>query len=149
MTNSKSNKNCECKYIKYLITIIAVALTTFIYDFIVHGILLEKAYLLRNKEEMGDNFLFYIFYHLLFSALIVSLFKCFVISNQNKNSKHSLKFNCFKFGLLIGSFLGFVQGSFYIYMSITTYLTFAWFFGAVIQGFFIGGIIYFLNRKNK
>ena len=109
-------------------------------DFLIHGVLLSKAYeetahLWRPVPEMKTSLA--IACTLVFSIIFVSIYNLLA----KKNVSCGLKF-----GLLLGIMHGFGMGfGSYASMPITLTIAFAWFFGSVVQmtlaGLIAGAII--------
>ena len=127
----------------YIAPIFAGFIFVFIYEFIIHGFLLNGIYeqtpnLWRAPETMGDFIPFSIAMQFLMTALLAVIFA--------KSYKGGGLLEGLRFGALLGALFGLSMASAYIYMPISALLAALWF----ATGFFqlLGlGLIFALTYK--
>lgn len=117
---------------------------TFVYDYIVHGIMLVPIYndtpeIWRSPQMMEEYFPFYI----LFTVLIVSvLAKVFLYNYENKGVGEGIRF-----GAILGSLMGLYGASMVCYMPISWDLALLWFASSFFQLICLGLIFSTICQK--
>ena len=135
---------------KCFLSVVIVFVTTFIFDAIYHGVLLQGMYedtasLWRTKEEMQSYFPVQILIYLFFSIAIAALYRKFVFVEHNKKD---LQKKTFIGASLLGSILG-LHGFFsVVYMPISYKLAVCWFFGSLMLAYIVAALLYLLHRKS-
>ena len=127
------------------ITAVAVFAVMFVYEWLVHSVLLSNIYattpqLWRPKTEICHHFHFmiagYVFYALFFTV---------IFSKGFEKSKPSLE-QGYRFGMLMGLLLGPISGfGWYAIMPISFNLAVAWFAACFIENLLLGltaGLVY-------
>jgi hypothetical protein len=147
----KDMKNCSTK--KCVISVIAVFAFLFVYDWLVHGVLLMDMYrqtaaLWRPEADMKGMLPLCILYHLLLAGVLTCMFgkyrnyeasTCSTGKPDDAKKCHRGRGICF--GTHIGIILGLVHASGYIWMPIPAALAGAWFAAGVLQGIGAGLVL--------
>jgi hypothetical protein len=144
-TQSKNNNSLNYNFRNFIFTSFAAFICVFIYEYIIHGLVLNSEYqktnhLWRNSFEM-QAYIYYAFLSQFAFAVILTYIYFKIITEKSLGMS-------IKFGFMAGLFMGIIQAASYSYMPITINLTIAWFFFAIIETIFISLIIY-LMQKNK
>lgn len=129
-------------YKKIALATVCLAITWFVMDFVIHGILLMDQYeatkhLWRPMEEMNHWMMSLV---TLFFSFIFTMFYTSVV--KQKTTSQGLKF-----GLWYGLALGLAMGGMYCYMPITFALAVGWFFGTLAESLVGGIIVGYLTRE--
>ena len=134
---------------KFIISVISLFILFFIFDYIWHDKILYTSYLAtsflwRDNSQSVILFPTLVASYLITSILMVTLYKIYVIPKNKDLLNHSLKA-----GILLGSLLGTLEFSFYVYMPIPFTLAFAWFIGKLIPTILASFTLYFINKKSS
>lgn len=125
---------------------IALFVFLFIYDWIVHGVLLMNTYmqtaqLWRPEMDMKAMMPLCLFLKVLFVLWLTYIFTQLY---KNGGVKHGVQF-----GIYIGVLLGLSAASSYIWLPIPASLAWGWLFSNVIMGIAGGAILGAIYRKGK
>ena len=127
---------------RFIFSAIAILVFVFLFEFLVHGVLLqgiymETAHLWRTQEESPMIFMF-------LSQLGFSLMAAFIFTRhfEAKGMGEGVRY-----GLMIGLLLGSIQVGTYCYMPIPGMLTAAWVLAALVKGLGSGVIASLVYRK--
>ena len=152
----------KCNKSKCLISVVAVFVFIFAYDFLVHGVLLADAYaatasLWRPQAEMQSMMWMCFVFHGLLAFLFSALYKKTVCSCDTTACSTETK-GCTKstpltqgicFGAILGSILGVVNGAAYMHLPIPASLAISWFAAYLGQGIGVGVILSCINSKKS
>ena len=143
----KDAKNCSGK--QYAISVIAVFAFLFLYDWLVHGVLLMDMYrqiasISRPEGDMQTMLPLCILYHLLLAAVLTCLFSSFqspegAAAGRTKEAKNRSR--GLSYGTHIGIILGLVHAAAYIWLPVPAMLAGAWFAAGVLQGLGTGLVL--------
>lgn len=128
---------------RYVISVIAVFVFVFAYEFLVHGYLLKCIYeqtaeLWRSHEE--HKMIFILLSYICFAAVAAYIFTC---NYEGKGIGEGARF-----GLYIGLLLGSVEIGTYSYLPISLILMVSWVAAAILKG--VGsGIVLSLTYKKR
>ncbi|MDP1835023.1 MAG: hypothetical protein Q8K75_03750 [Chlamydiales bacterium] len=120
---------------------VAIFIFVFLFDTLVHGILLIDAYyetpnLWRNEENM----LLRMCYQFALAAWIVFIYNQFYRAGMA---------NALMFGLCLGAFAGILTSTWYVWLPVSAKLAFGWFVSSVIEGLGAGLILGYIYRNTK
>lgn len=152
----------SCPKSKCLISVVAVFIFIFVYDFLVHGILLEDAYnatanLWRNYDEMQSMMWMCFVMHGVLAFLYTALF-CLSCKKSGGSCDSTPKTDEKKccpikrgvcFGTILGLILGVMNAGAYLHLPIPESLAISWFFASLVQGVGVGIILSLLNNKKS
>jgi len=127
---------------KYGLALLAVFVFVFIFDFLVHGLLLKDAYAQTAhlwRPEGEQKMLFMFLAQLGYSAVLGFIF---TRNFENKGLGEGLRF-----GLLMGFFMGSVQIGTYGYMPLPLYLPLLWMASEILKGTFAGLVLSLVYRN--
>jgi hypothetical protein len=132
----------QCTHKRTIIAVVAVALFTWAFDFLVHGNLLMPIYestkeMWRPMEEMEALWPLCILYHFVMAGLVATAYGCCRAKSiacdatAGAASCHSKKGICF--GVWVGLLLGIPQLMTYVWMPIPLELSLAWGAGELVK----------------
>ncbi|MBM5782427.1 MAG: hypothetical protein FJ368_03285 [Pelagibacterales bacterium] len=132
---------------KSLLSLVAVFLFIYAFDFFWHGSLLKPLYdqtpqLWRNDGEIVRYISFCLVIHLVYAMIFVKLFRDFILTKNPISLKYVLSA-----GLLVGELVGILELAVVIYLPISEFLAIGWFFNRVFQALGVALIMYYLNVK--
>lgn len=133
-------------YFRLFLSMIAVFIFVFGFDYLYHGILLidiynYTAWLWRSPEEMMEQFPYTIATQIGFSILISVLYAYYVPETTFGQG--------LRFGFAIGLLLGLMQAGSYAYMPISFLLAWLWFSGTFFMCLTIGAILSFTYKRQE
>jgi hypothetical protein len=127
-----------------LMSTLAVALFTFVFEFLVHGMWLMPLYeqtasLWRPMEEMGPSALSFARLFLLSFLISALTCKCMKKNSACGDGNAAGKTTCSNqqalcFGVILGLFMGIMMAGSYLWMPIPGELAMKWFIGGLVQG---------------
>ncbi len=152
--NEKTEMTCPitgCSLKKILIGTVVVAVVTFLFDWIFHGMLLKADYeataaLWRPQAEMQGMMSFCIIYHLVLAFGVSALYCYFA---KGRECKGACPNTGTKFGLLLGLILGITNFAAYIWMPMPLELAIKWLAGSIVWGVIVGYVLSMLCSKCK
>lgn len=123
---------------RYLAAVIGLFIFIFLYEFLVHGVLLMNMYqatstVWRNLAEMQANMPLAMGFQLAFSA-----WTAFVFTQLYKDG--GLK-NGLLFGLYFGVFAGILTASWYLHLPVPAVLGWSWFASGIVEGLGAGAVL--------
>lgn len=137
--------SCDVNKPRYIMMTLAGFAFVFVYEAIVHGVLLVPYYrdtleLWRSQSEMRDFYPVAILAQYFFTAVAAYVF------TRNFEGKGICE--GVRFGTMIGLLVGIALGSFYAFMPITMEIAIAWLVTSVIECIGLG-VVFSLIYKNK
>jgi hypothetical protein len=156
-------KNCPKS--KCLLSVVAVFVFIFAYDWLVHGVLLKDAYvqtasLWRPIEEMQSLWPLCFVFHGALAILYSALF-CMAARKDSSSCDANVpaapteekkccpikKGVCF--GTILGLLLGVMNGAAYMHIPIPVSLAVSWFFAGLGQGIGVGILLSLISNKKS
>lgn len=122
---------------QFILSAVGVFVFVFLYDFVVHGILLKELYIKTSsvwRSESEQLMIFMFISQICFSAVMALLYFC---CDRKTPS----------LGIMIGLLLGSIQIGTYAYMPIPLTLTIYWVIAAILKGTGAGLILSISSQK--
>ena len=140
-----------CPVKKIIIGTVVVAVVTFLFDWIFHGMLLKPDYeataaLWRPEAEMQAMTTFCLIYHFVLAFGVSALYCYFAKSSECKGACPN---KGMKFGFFIGLILGISHFASYIWMPIPLELAIKWLVGSIVWGVIVGYVLAMMCSKCK
>lgn len=127
---------------RYVIAVIAVFIFVFLYEYLLHGMLLTDLYeQTKNlwRPENEHNMAFIIASQLGFAIMMTYIFTC---NYEAKGIGEGVRY-----GLYIGLLLGAIDLGTYCYMPIPLTLTLSWVGGSIVKGLGSGVVLALTYKK--
>ena len=156
-------KNCtiNCSPRQVALSSIAAFAFLFLYDWLVHGVLLKDMYeataaLWRPMEDMQRMMPICIGYHMFLGIILASMFAkyrnyenaSYEVATDGENKKCQIS-RGMCFGIHIGLVLGLVQAMLYVSVPVPAIMAAAWFAAGLLQGIGVGLVLSMFYRRNK
>lgn len=160
MNDSKNCSSSKCMK-TCLLSVIAVIIFTFVYDWLVHGFALKALYLgsaqaFRTVPEMEAMMPYCIAFHVLMAIVVTCFFKnyknyspeaCAADPELAKKCTPCARGICF--GVHLGLIFGLGMFASYIMFPVSLELAIAWFFTGLLKGVGIGLVLSCLCKKKE
>jgi len=123
---------------RFLISVLVAFIFVFVYEWMVHGILLKGIYEatshLWRPEEGNAKYMIFLFASQFWFVLMIAFI--FTRNYEGKGIKEGLRY-----GLYMGLLLASIQLGTYCYLPIPITLTLAWMVAAALEGIGIGAVL--------
>lgn len=128
---------------RYVVATFALFAFVFLYEGLVHGILLHKLY--HESSKVWRSSLFEVPLSLSFQ-FVISAWVSFVFTQIYPDGGLS---KGLRFGLYFGVFGALLSASWYVWLPISATLAWSWFIAGIVEGLGAGCVLGYLYRKSS